>query len=212
MVERENIFWQSGNGWKMPTKPMEIDLHVFNTYNYFLNTTPDFAVIIWKTLNDENKAETYWLDKHIHGYKVVSPKLLPNTYLERYWHLRSTSPLQWYLDEGEKVKYLMGKIMREGYQEQLPIWLVAKWFQWEEPPQWFVVLDGGQHRLQAVRELQAGRESKVMSLSKAELPADFKIPCLISIDMDDARKLPEFKLIDGEIKRERVRDAFGGSR
>lgn len=169
---KPNFFWKSKNSWRMPSKNLNLDYNDFRPYKWYLIHQPNIAKIIYTTLKEENKAERFYFEMYYFFLTKTKPKFLPSTFLEIYWEQRPTlTELEWYWDQVKKVNTLAKNILEQGYDQTKPIWCVDALYEYrDEVPARYIVLDGGHHRLQAVRQL----------IYKKQLLETFEIPVLVS--------------------------------
>jgi hypothetical protein len=191
-MAKKNIFWKSGNPVFMPSKDLNIDYKDFRSVYYYKFHSPEITDIILSTLDEENWAyervgiySTQLKERasqNIHYITKVDPQLLPSTYLERFWQHIGNATQEMYENEIKRVEELIKKILKNGYDETKPVWVIDKLFTSKEPPIRQILLDGGHHRLQSIRQM----------IFKKLLPKDFKIPTLITLEVPRI-KLPKLK-------------------
>ena len=161
----QNLFVKSENQPIMP--PLNVSPKKFKEFHQFPNHQ---QIIIMDTLKAENKE--VFRDQFVYFFGSFNEKLLPSTYLENFYVHRPTAEFKQYKREMHIVMRLMQKLLKEGYDQMKPILIKESY--WERFDDRRIVLDGGQHRLQAIREIIYNRIP-----NNYEIIQGFKIPTLI---------------------------------
>lgn len=125
-------------------------------------------------LKEERRQEE--IEDYLYFFKRLSPDILPKSYWENILSQTSYPENKKFThEEIEGLKRVIAKIraierdiLSQGYRRFKPILVMYSHDQ-------KILLDGGHHRLQAVRNL----------IQKKKLPIQYKIPCLVFIKKSD---------------------------